>query len=370
MRIRRLLVPLVLLSLFAVAACGDDDGADVAGSGSGSGSASGSGSGSASASTSGEEEPLDESAELIIYSGRNEELVDPLIARFEEESGFDVSVRYGASAEMGAALLEEGDRSPADVFFSQEVGAVGVLEKAGMLADLPAEVVERAEERFRPADGTKWVGVTGRSRVIVYNPDLVDDVPAGVLDLTEAQYEGKVAWVPSNAGFQAFITAFRVSRGDDAAREWLEDMKANGADEYASNEDVLRAVDEGDIAIGLINHYYWARLLAEVGDDELDAELVFPKGDDPGGLVNATAVGILSGAADNAAALAFVEYLLSEDGQAYFAEETLEYPVVDGIPDPAGVPPLEALEGPAIDLTDLESLEATQALLTDVGLLS
>lgn len=365
MRLPRLSMMLVL-ALLAVAACGDDDGADVTGSGSGSGS----GSASASASGSGAEQDVDEDAELVIYSGRNEELVDPLITRFEEASGYEVSVRYGASAEMGAALLEEGDRSPADVFFSQEVGVLGVLEDAGMLADMPLEVVARAEERFRPAEGTRWVGVTGRARVIVYNPDLVDTVPTGVLDLTDPQYEGQVAWVPSNASFQAFITAFRVSEGEDAAREWLEAMKDNGAEEYASNEDVLHAVDEGDIAIGLINHYYWARLLDEVGDDALDAELVFPKGDDPGGLVNAAAVGVLSGAADNEAALAFVEFLLSEEGQTYFIEETLEYPVVGGIPDPDGVPPLEDLEGPAIDLADLESLEETQALLTDVGLLS
>jgi iron(III) transport system substrate-binding protein len=360
LRTRRMIVSLILF--VPLAACGGDDGADgrdAPGSALGAGSASGA-----------SEDTLDEKAELVIYSGRNEELVDPLIERFEQESGYDVSVRYGSSAEMGAALLEEGDRSPADVFFSQEVGAVGVLEKAGMLAELPAEVVERADERFRPAAGNRWVGVTGRSRVIVFNPDLVDAPPTGVLDLVGAEYAGKVAWVPSNAGFQAFITAFRVSQGNEAAREWLEAMKINGAQEYASNDEVLAAVDNGDIAIGLINHYYWAQLLAEVGEAELDAEIVFPKGDDPGGLVNATAVGILEGAADSEAALAFVEFLLSETGQTYFTEETQEYPVVDGIPDPDGIPPLEELEGPAIDLTDLESLEATQRLLTDVGLLS
>lgn len=352
-RLRALLLPILLLA----AACGDDDGADVTGSGSGSAS-----------SASGE--PVDEDAELVVYSGRNEELVAPLIEQFEEASGYDVSVRYGSSAEMGAALLEEGDRSPAHVFFSQEVGAVGELEQAGMLAELPAEVVERVDERFRPGEGNHWVGVTGRSRVIVYNPDLVDEVPDGVLDLTDPQYEDKVAWVPGNAGFQAFITAFRVSAGEDAAREWLEAMKDNGAVEYGSNDEVLAAVDAGDIAIGLINHYYWARLLDEVGEDELQAELVFPKGDDPGGLVNATAVGILEGAADNKAALAFVEFLLSEEGQTYFTTKTHEYPVVDGVPDPEGIPSLDELEGPAIDLTDLESLAETQALLTDVGLLS
>ena len=131
---------------------------------------------------------------------------------------------------------------------------------------------------------------------------------------------------------------------------------------------MLEAVNAGDVPIGLINHYYWARSLPELGD-ELVAELVFPKGDDPGGLVNATAVGITESGADNPASLELVKYLLSEAGQTYFVTETFEYPVVVGIPDPAGVPPLDELDGPPIDLTDLDSLEATQALLTEKGLL-
>jgi iron(III) transport system substrate-binding protein len=118
--------------------------------------------------------------------------------------------------------------------------------------------------------------------------------------------------------------------------------------------------------LGLINHYYWAR---HENRDELTAQLIFPSGDDAGGLVNATAAGLMKGAADNRAALAFIDYLLSEEGQQTFVDETWEYPVVDGVEDPEGVPPLEDLEGPPLDLTDLDSLEATQALMSDLGLL-
>jgi iron(III) transport system substrate-binding protein len=297
--------------------------------------------------------------------------VQPLIDEFEAATGVTANVRYGSSAELGAALLEEGDRTPADVFFSQEVGAVGMLAKEGMLTPLPVEVVERVDERFRPGDDHLWVGVTGRSRVIVYNPEQVPEPPESVLDLTDPKYKGMTAWVPSNAGFQAFMTAFRVSAGEDAAREWLEAMKDNDVQTYESNDDVLAAVNDGNLPIGLINHYYWARMLPEVGGaEEMTAQLIFPKGDDPGALVNATAVGILERAADNPAALAFVEYLLSEEGQTYFVEQTFEYPVVPGIPDPEGIPALEDLEGPPLDLTDLDSLEATQQMLTEAGLLS
>jgi iron(III) transport system substrate-binding protein len=310
-------------------------------------------------------------ASLVIYSGRNEEFVQPFVDRFVSATGADVEVRYGNSAEMGAALMEEGDNTPADVFYSQEASAVGPLARAELLVPLPDDVVELVDERYRPTEGNLWVGVTGRSRVIVYNPNLVTEVPTTTADLTDPQYEGEVAFVPGNASFQTFVTAFRVTAGEDAARQWLEDMIANGAiTTYESNGDVLAAVNAGEVPIGLINHYYWAQLLDEVGPEGMTAELVFPDGDDPGALVMATAVAITAHGADNPAALAFVEYMLTPEGQSYFAGETFEYPLVEGVPGPEGVPPLDDLEGPALDQTDLDSIEATQQLLTEVGLLS
>jgi iron(III) transport system substrate-binding protein len=309
-------------------------------------------------------------AELVIYSGRDEELVAPLIEQFEEETGISTEVRYGNSAEMGAALLEEGENTPADVFYSQEVGAIGVLESADLLSPLPQDVVDQVGERYRPSEGTDWVGVTGRSRVLVVNPDVVAEAPTSIQDLTDPKYAGQVAWAPENASFQSFITAFRVAEGDQAASDWLDAMIANDTQTYASNVDILEAVNNGDIGIGLINHYYWARMANEVGGAEnMDSQLVFLQGEDPGALVNATAVAITKKGADNPASLEFVEFLLSEQGQTYFVEETMEYPMVEGVADPAGLPALEELAGPQIDLTDLESLEATITLLTDKGLL-
>lgn len=345
----RLLAPLVLaLALMGAACSSSDESSDTTAAQSG-----------------------DSDEKLVVYSGRDEELVQPLIDKFAEETGITVDVKYGNSAEMGAQLLEEGDKTPADVFLTQEVGAAGVLANAGLLSELPTEVVETVEPRFRPGDGNNWVGVTGRARVIVYNPELVAeaDVPAGVLDLTDPKYKGDVAWVPSNAGFQAFITGFRASEGDEAASKWLDGMIANEPQVFEKNGEVLTAVNEGRVPMGLINHYYWAREAPELGD-ALVAKLVFPEGEDPGGLVNATAVAITKKGESNPASLKFVEFLLSEEGQTYFVEETYEYPVASGIKQPEGVPPLSELQGPQIDLTDLESLEATQALLTEKGLLN
>lgn len=343
-----LLLPLALLA----PACGDD-------AESGSDAADGGGDPDASGES------------IVVYSGRDLELVEPLFEDFTEASGIEIEVRDGDSAELAAQLLEEGDGTEADVFFSQEVGAIGALSKAGLMGSLPDEVVQRVDEKFQPKENTDWVGITGRSRVIVMNPDLVDEAPTSVLDLTDEQYRGQVAWVPGNAGFQAFITAFRVSVGEEAAAQWLEDMMANDPQIYEGNTEVLEAVNNGDIGLGLINHYYWARTLPEVGGpEEIGSELIFPEGDDPGALVNATAAGVMAGAEDDPAALELIEYLLSEEGQTYFATETYEYPLIEGVDDPADIPALEELEGPDLDLTDLDSLEETQALLTEAGLLS
>jgi iron(III) transport system substrate-binding protein len=355
---RSRLFPLVIATLLALtaAACGGSDGSDDADSRKGTTTAK---SGDLA------------SQKLVLYSGRDEELIAPIVEAFEQKTGVDVEVRYGSSSEMAAQILEEGDATPADLFYSQEVGAVGALAKAGLLSELPSDVVESVDERFRPKGDRLWVGVTGRSRVIVHNPDKLAELglptPSGVADLTDPRYKGHVAIVPGNAGFKAFITAFRVSEGEDAARQWIEDMKANDVDaSFESNGDVLEAVNNGDIAIGLINHYYWAR---HENRDGLAAQLVFPKGDDPGGLVNATAVGITAKGAENPAALALVRYLISAEGQNTFVQETWEYPVIDGVADPQGIPALDELEGPPIDLADLDSLEATEAMLTDLALL-
>ncbi|MEO6627970.1 MAG: iron ABC transporter substrate-binding protein [Aquihabitans sp.] len=306
---------------------------------------------------------------LTVYSGRDEELVKPLIDMFVDDTGIKVDVRYGNTAEMGAQLLEEGNGTPADVFYSQDAGATGALANADLLAPLSSETMSKVDVRYRPTDGDEWVGVTGRARVIVYHPDLVADPPAGVLDLTGPAYKGMVAWVPSNASFQAFVTAMRVKLGEDEARRWLKDMVSNGAKSYESNSDVLDAVNAGDVPIGLINHYYWARTLPELGSD-LKAKLIFPKSNDPGALINATTVAITKNGADNSAAQKFVDFLLSAKAQTHFVTATFEYPLVEGVVDPAGVPPLAELEGLDFNLNELESLEATQAMLDELGLLS
>jgi iron(III) transport system substrate-binding protein len=308
---------------------------------------------------------------ITIYSGRSESLVKPLLDRFTQQSGIAVETRYAATAAMASQLLEEGDRSPADAFFAQDAGALGAVAKKGMFAPLPDEVVGRVPETYR-AKGKEWVGVTARSRVLVYNPELVPkaELPASVFDLTAPQWKGKVGVAPTNASFQAFITAVTVQHGQDKAEQFLAGLKKNEPVIREGNGPILEEVDSGKLAVGLINHYYLGELAKERGKtpDTLTAKLHFFPNGDSGALVNVAGVGVLKKAAQDPDVQTFVKYLLDADAQKYFAEETFEYPVIDGSAPPTGVPPLRELKAPAVNLNDLDRLEATIALIKESGL--
>ena len=307
---------------------------------------------------------------LVVYSGRNENLVKPLLEEFTKATGVPVTARYGGSAELAAQLLEEGERTPASVFLSQDAGALGALQEADRLEVLPQAQLDRVPERYRSAKGA-WVGVSGRSRVLVYNRDLVTpaSLPKSVFELTGPAYRGKVAYAPTNASFQAFVTGMRVSVGEERTKAFLTAFKANGHKAYDGNIPIVAAVDSGQIAYGLVNHYYLYERAAEAGGlDALKARNhVFP-GTDPGSLVNVAGVGVLKGKTDERATK-LIDYLLSTPGQTYFADRTKEYALVAGVPsDLPGLPPLAQLEGPDVDLSELESLDETLALLDEVGL--
>lgn len=305
---------------------------------------------------------------LVIYSGRAEDLVAPLIADFTEETGIDVEVRYGSTAEQAQLLLTEGDASPAHVFLSQEAGALGLLEDQGMLTELPAETIARVAEGFSSGDN-QWVGVTGRARAVAYDSETVseEEAPATIADMVDPKWKGQIGVAPGNASFLAFVTAMRVTEGEDATREWLEKLAANEPKTYKKNGDILEAVEKGEIQVGLINHYYWYSAAAEKGTD-MRAQLKFGEAGDLAGLVNATGVGILTKGEGRADAQQFVDFLLSQAGQTYFAQKTFEYPLVSGVAGPEGVPPLESLSAPDVDLAKLGTVEESAALVDEAGL--
>ena len=307
------------------------------------------------------------SGTITVYSGRSEGLVGALIPRFEAATGIEVEVRYGDTAELAALIAEEGSRSPADVFWAQDAGALGALQSKDLFAPLPETILDRVPDAFRSKEG-RWVGASGRVRVIAYNPDLVPeaDVPDSVAALTDPRWKDKVGWAPTNGSFQIFVTAFRETKGEAAARAWLEAMKANGAKTFPNNDAIAEAVGEGEIPLGLVNHYYPFEILEEHPDAKISDH--FLTAGDIGGLVNVAGAGVLASSDNRPAAERFVEYLLSAEAQRYFVEETWEYPLVDGVEADPRLPDLSALEPPEVDLSRLADLEGTLKLLGEVGL--
>ena len=307
---------------------------------------------------------------LVIYSGRTENLVGPLIEQFKQASGLDVEVRYGNTAEMAATIMEEGANSPADVFFAQDAGALGALASAGRLLPLPDALLGRVPSRFRSPEGT-WVGASGRARVLAYNTAQVApaELPADVYGLTDPKWRGRVGWAPTNASFQAFITAMRQLDGEDAARKWLEDMIANDVQTYDNNTAIVTAVGAGEIDLGLVNHYYIFELRKEQGDDFPVENYFFPTAG-AGSIVNVAGAGIVNTTGHQAAAEQFVDYLLSQDAQQYFADETAEYPLTgDSVTVDPRLKPLDELTTPDLDLSRLEDLQGTLTLLQETGAL-
>jgi iron(III) transport system substrate-binding protein len=306
---------------------------------------------------------------LTIYAGRDEELIAPLLEQFTQESGIEIAVRYGTSPELSALLIEEGSQTPADVFLSQDAGAIGALSKDGLLAKLPADVTSLIPANFS-SRSDDWVGVTGRARVIAYDSEKVaaEDVPLSVLELTSPEFSGRVGFPPGNASFQSFVTALRNIEGEAVAERWVKDMAANAPVLTEKNGATLELVNSGQLDFALINHYYWYESAAERGAQNMRAQLMFLPGD-AGGIVNVTGAAILSGSSGNSDALEFIRFLISPSAQQYFVDETFEYPLLPGIEAPSGLPTLASLANPGFDLADLDSLSETQSLLAKYGLL-
>ncbi len=304
--------------------------------------------------------------QLTIYSGRGESLVGPLIERFEAETGIAVRVRYAGTAELAAAILEEGERSPADIYYAQDAGALAALAEAGALSRLPDDLVERVSESFADADAF-WIATSGRARVLVYSPERVPNPPDSVFDLVNEEWRGRVGWAPTNASFQAFVTAMRQIHGEEATEAWLRGMIANDIREFPGNSPQVQAVGDGEIDIGLVNHYYLFRFLAE--DPGFAAANHFTDPGAAGGLINIAGVALLESSENDDNALAFIRFLLGEEAQTYFRDETSEYPVSAEVEARAELIPLEDLSPPSLALTSLADLEGTLDLLQAVGAL-
>lgn len=276
-------------------------------------------------------------------------------------------MRYGDTAELAIALLEEGKNSRADLFFAQDAGALGALAEEKRTLNIPAQMLEKVDKRFRSSNG-EWIGISGRARVIDYNTKLVkqSDLPTSVMQLTDPKWRGKVGWAPTNGSFQSFVTAMRLMQGDEKTLAWLKAMKANGAKDYGKNAAIVEALGRGEIALGLVNNYYLYRFNKD--NPNFPVAHHYTNGD-AGAMVNVAGVAVLNTTDQKNDAEKFVAYLLSPAAQTYFAKETNEYPLAQGIPTPQKQTPLSQLKTPKIDLSKLSDLKGTVSLLQAAGLL-
>ena len=281
---------------------------------------------------------------LTVYSGRSKSLVGPIIRQFGEATGVKVLVKYAATSQLAATLLEEGDRTPADLFFAQDPGGLGAVQ--GLLVRLPDSILVLVPDWARSPQGT-WVGLSGRARTVVYNTERLTevDLPDDIFEFVDPQWKGRIGWAPTNASFQTMVTAMRAVWGEDKTRDWLEGIRANDPQVYPKNTPIVAAAASGEIDVGFVNHYYLHRFLAEEGDS-FQARNYHLRSGGPGAIIMVAGAGILAASENRDIAERFLSYMLSPVAQQYFAGQTFEYPLVDGVKTQRGLVPFSDFDHP------------------------
>lgn len=336
---RTLMVSALGASVLALAACGGADG------------------------------PATDPDALQIYSSQHDNLTKAWADGFTQKTGIKTQVRPGKDSSMGHQIVREGAKSPADVFLTENSPAMTLVEDSKLLAPIDAKTLEQVPENRRPSSGD-WTSVAARSTVLVYNPDKVSekDLPASLMDLQDPRYKDQWGAGATGADFQAIVAGMLADQGEDKTMSWLEGMKTN-ARIYENNIATMKAVNAGEVPMGVIYHYYWYRDQAETKEGTANTKLHYFKHEDPGAFVSLSAAGVLKGAKHPDEAQQFVDYILSDEGQQVLETSgSKEYAVAEGADSDPDLPTLESLQAPAVDPFDLDSEKVTQ-LMTDAGLL-
>jgi iron(III) transport system substrate-binding protein len=285
--------------------------------------------------------------------------------------GVRVNVRYANTASLANQILEEGNRSPADLFFAQDSGALGAVAERGLFRRLPESLLKEVPPTLR-SPKEDWVGLSGRARVLAYSTERLkrNGLPKSIVELTDPKWKERIGLPPTNASFQAFVSAMRVQIGDEKTLAWLKGIVANRPKYYAKNTPTVKAIADGEIDIGLVNHYYLYRFIRKEGEKFPVRNHYFPNGD-IGALINVSGVGILKSSPKPKLAEKFLAFALSEAGQKFFVEGNNEYPVVDGFHvDPKrGLKNIRAIQTPKVDLGKLTDIRGTVKLLQKAGML-
>jgi len=306
---------------------------------------------------------------LVVYNAQHEQLTEEWVAGFTEETGIEVVLRNGSDSELGNQLVEEGDRSRADVFLTENSPAMSLVENAGLLAELDPATLELVPEQYRPSTRL-WTGIAARSTVFVYNPDLLTEaeLPGSLLDLADPSWTGRWGAAPGGADFQAIVSAMLALEGTDATAAWLAGMESN-AEIYQNNIATLKAVNSGEVPGGVIYHYYWFRDQDGTKEQSGNTALHYFKEQDPGAFVSVSGAGVLASSENQEEAEQFVAFLTGPEGQQILGDGySFEYPVATGTAANPALPPLASLQAPVVDASTLNSVEVTD-LMTEAGLI-
>jgi iron(III) transport system substrate-binding protein len=306
---------------------------------------------------------------LTLYSGQHEDLAKALAEAFEKATGIKVDVRAGSDADLGNQIIEEGSRSKADIFMTEEPGQAAALDAKGLFSPVDPATLALTDSRLNPKSGN-WLGYAARSRVIFYNPNLISeaDLPQSIMDLTDPKWKGKFAYAPSGA-FVSTVTYLINTIGEEKTLDWLKGIKTNG-ENLQKNGAVRDAVEAGQIPFGLSNHYYWY-ILAESkgGPDKMTSKVHFMN-NDAGGLLLASGAAVLKSSKHQAEARQFLAWLAQPDGgQKVIASTTPQYPASPDVTSSMGLKPLSELQPPAVDEGTFGDVSMAQELITEAGII-
>jgi iron(III) transport system substrate-binding protein len=306
--------------------------------------------------------------ELLIYNAQHESLTKEWIEAFTKETGIKVTYRQGGDTELGNQLVAEGEASPADVFLTENSPAMAAVERAGLFADLGADTINQVPPQYRPPTG-KWTGVAARTTVFVYNKRLrPDQLPKSMLDLQQPEWKGRWGAPPARPDFQAIVSALLELKGEAATAQWLKGMKENAVLED-NNVSTLEAVNAGEVDGGIIYHYYWYRDQAKTKEISGNTALHYFRNQDPGAFISVSGGGVLESSDKKDQAQQFIRFITGKTGQEVLEKGTsFEYPVASGVPANPALPPLDTLQAPAVDPSNLNAQQVSD-LMTKDGLL-
>jgi iron(III) transport system substrate-binding protein len=306
---------------------------------------------------------------LTIYSAQHENLTQAWAEKFKADTGVDVQIRYGNDSSMGNQIVQEGAKSPADVFLTENSPAMTTVQNAGLLTPVDAATLGQVGAAYAPSS-KQWVGIAARSTVLVYNPSKITEaeLPKSIMDLQDPKWKDKWGAAAGGADFQAIVSAILATQGEAKTAAWLKGLK-DGAQIYQNNIAVMKAVNAGQVPVGIMYHYYWYRDQALTKAGSKNTKLLYFRNQDPGAFVSLSGGGVLKSSKHAANAQKFLAFVTSKEGQDMLAtSDAKEYAVGNGVASDKALEPLASLEAPDVDPYTLNGPKVIE-LMTKAGIL-